>query len=78
VADPVQFTSTLGCTVRVRPAPENLGTGAMLSLRTDHPEAVGSIVIHGQEEREPIQYAEVYLSREDIGRLVRALAHGAR
>jgi hypothetical protein len=73
-----QFVSTLGCTVTVRPAPETLGLGAMLSLRVDHPEAVGTVANALSDEREPIQYAEVYLDREDIRSLMKALAIGAR
>lgn len=69
-----EFVSSLGCLVKVRPAPEHLAPGWMLSLRVDHPGQVGSVASWPEGgEREPIQYAEVYLSEEDRAALLAAL-----
>lgn len=52
------FTTSLGCTILVRPAPENLGKGVILSLN-----------MQPHDER----YAEVFLTEDEKAALIETL-----
>lgn len=66
-----EFTTQTGCRVRLRPAPA-LGPGAsILSLRVDHPAAVG--YVGTEEEHTTLQYAEVMLTPEERAALAAGL-----
>ncbi|UDL16243.1 hypothetical protein SEA_KOZIE_47 [Microbacterium phage Kozie] len=66
------FKTQTGCRVRVRPAPALGPDASILSLRVDHPAAVG--YVGTGDAHDSIQYAEVMLTADERRALAAALA----